>query len=265
MDVGGWDVGAVLLLLATGVAGGALSALVGGASLVTFPVLIAAGLTPQSAVATNMVALTPGNILAWIYDRRQLPPLDRSLWTLVVVSLAGALLGAVLLLATPARMVAFLVPVLMGFATAVFAGSRSIERWIARRMADREAAGTADGGRWASTNAALFPVSVYGGYFGSGVGVLLIAVLSIGAGGDYRATNVLKNFVTSLNSVVAASLFIVTGTVSWGPALIMMAGAMAGALAGARLAMAVPREPMRLAMIALSAALTVAFAWRYWF
>jgi uncharacterized protein len=253
------------LLVVVGIAGGALSALVGGASLVTFPVLIAAGLSPASAVATNMMALTPGNILAWIYDRKQLPPFDRSFGVLVAVSLVGAFIGALLLLATPARMMGFLVPVLMGFATVVFAYSKQIEGWIKRRAAARDVDGTGSGGRWTATNAAVFPVSVYGGYFGSGVGVLLIAVLTIGAGGDYRTTNVVKNFVTSLNSSVACLVFMTQGSVAWAQSLVMMVGALGGALAGARLAQVVPREAMRVAMIALSAALTIGFAWRYWF
>ncbi len=258
------DLAGTALLLAAGVAGGALSALIGGASLVTFPVLMAAGLSPLGAVATNTMALTPGNFLAWIYDRRQLPTFDRSFVVLCAVSLAGALIGALLLIATPVKLLGLLVPVLMGFATLVFAGSRQVERWIARRSAARALGGGDQGGRWATTNAALFPVSIYGGYFGSGVGVLLIAVLSIGSGGDYRATNVLKNFITSLNSIVACGVYLMSDVVVWGPAVAMMTGALIGALAGARLAQTAPREAMRIAMIWLSAALTVAFAWRYW-
>lgn len=253
-----------LVLLATGAAGGALSSLVGGASLVTFPVLLASGLTPNAAVVANTLALTPGNFLAWIYDRGQLPPFDRSFGVLIAVSLAGALLGALLLVATPVRVLSLLVPVLLGFATVVFACSRQIESWIARRSAARHASGAGRPGRWGATNAALFPVSVYGGYFASGVGVLLIAVLSIGAGGDYRTTNVLKNFITSLNSAVACGIYVMTGSVLWTPVLLMMAGALVGGVAGARLAQVVPKEVMRRLIIALSAALTVAFAWRYW-
>jgi uncharacterized membrane protein YfcA len=246
------------LLLATGMAGGLLSTLIGGASLVTFPVLLASGLTPTAAVAANTIALTPGTFLAWIYDRGQLPRVDRSFVQLIAVSLAGATIGALLLIATPTHVLGLLVPALLGFATAVFAFSRHIEAWIARRAA------ASGGGHWGSTNAALFPVSIYGGYFGSGIGVMLIAVLSIGSGGNYRATNVLKNFVTSLNSLVASVVYIGMDAVVWTPVLAMTIGALIGALAGARLAQVAPREAMRRAVILLSAALTVAFAWRYW-
>lgn len=255
----GMDLAGNALLLVTGIAGGAISALVGGASLVTFPVLLASGLSPTAAVAANTLALTPGNFLAWICDRRQLPSFDRSFLVLIAVSLSGAGLGALLLIATPTRVLAALVPALLGFATVVFAFSRSIEAWIARRAAEH-----GSGDRWRATNAALFPVSVYGGYFGSGVGVLLISVLSIGSGGDYRTTNVLKNFVTSLNSAIACGVYVATGVVVWGPVLAMLVGALVGAFLGARLAMVAPKEAMRHAIVGLSAALTLAFAWRYW-
>ena len=110
----------------------------------------------------------------------------------------------------------------------------------------------------------IFPVSLYGGYFGAGVGVLLIGVLSIGTGGDYRSANTTKNLVTSLNSVVAAGVFIAQGAVAWQPTLLMMAGALVGAMIGARLAQVVPHAVMRVVVTAVGALLTAVFAWRYW-
>ena len=239
-----------------------LSALIGGASIITFPVLLATGLSPINAAAVNMVALTPGNVLAWVYDRKQLPPFDASFCWMVAASVCGALVGALLLFATPERTFTLLVPLLLGFSTVLFACSKQVGRWIERRST---ANGKSAESRWKSTIFALLPVSVYGGYFGAGVGVLLIAVLSIGAGGDYRTTNVIKNFVTSLNSTVACVVFVAGGLVVWTPVFAMMAGALFGAYAGARIAMVVPREPMRQAVIVLSTLLTVAYAWRYWF
>src|SRR5580692_11180334 len=91
----------IALLLGAGIVGGTLSALAGGAALITFPALLAAGLDPVIATAANMVALTPGNFIAALYDRSQLPPFDRSFVGLVMASIAGALLGATLLLLTP--------------------------------------------------------------------------------------------------------------------------------------------------------------------
>lgn len=248
-------------LFVTGLVGGAISTLIGGAALITFPVLLATGLSPVEATAVNMVAIMPGSFLAWIYDRKQLPAMDRALGLLAAISISGAVIGALLLLVTPVKTFALLVPLLLGFATTVFACSRQIGRWVERR-AVRNGGSRPEG--WGPAAIALFPVSIYGGYFGAGIGVLLIAALSIGADGNYRRTNVIKNFVASLNGAVACAIMIYGNLVVWPPALAMMAGALIGALAGARLAQVAPREPMRLAVIGVGALLTIAFAWRYW-
>lgn len=253
------DLVTALMLVAAGIIGGAISALVGGAAIVTFPALIAAGLSPVVATATNLVALTPGNFLAALYDRTQLPPLDRAFAGLVAWSLLGAAIGAVLLLLTPERMFAVLLPALLGFATVLFAYAGRISAWLQARAAAQGA-----GAQRRHSVAAMLPVSIYGGYFGAGVGVLLLGVLSVGTGGDYRSANVIKNLVTSLNSMVAASIFIWQGIVSWPATVAMMAGALLGAYIGARIAQVVPREVMRVVVVAMGALLTAAFAWRYW-
>ena len=256
------DIATIGMLAAAGVVGGTISSLVGGAAIVTFPALIAAGLSPVVATATNLVALTPGNFLAALYDRSQLPPVDRAFVALVTASLFGAAFGAMLLLLTPERMFAVFVPALLGFATVLFAYAGRISEWMRARAAARGTAGAPD---WGHTMAAMLPVSIYGGYFGAGVGVLLLGVLSIGTHGDYRSANVTKNLVTSLNSLVAAIVFIVQGMVSWPATFAMMAGALVGAYIGARIAQVVSREVMRVVVVAMGALLTAAFAWRYWF
>jgi uncharacterized membrane protein YfcA len=249
----------IVLLLGAGIVGGTLSALIGGAAIITFPALLATGLNPVLATAANMVALTPGNFVAALYDRGQLPPFDRSFVWLVLASILGALAGAALLLVTPVRVFAALVPLLLGFATVLFACSGRMSAWLRARAAARGRPGIT---HWGSSIAALVPVSIYGGYFG---GVMLLAVLSIGTDGDYRSANVTKNLVTSLNCVVVSAFFVAEGAVSWGPALVMMAGALVGALLGARLAQVLPNEIARSLVVAVGALLTGAFAWRYWF
>src|SRR5437660_1157451 len=103
----------IAFLLGAGVVGGVISSVVGGASIITFPALLATGLNPVLATAANMVALTPGNFVAALYDRSQLPPFDRAFVGLVLASILGAVLGAALLVATPVRVFAMLVPLLM--------------------------------------------------------------------------------------------------------------------------------------------------------
>jgi uncharacterized membrane protein YfcA len=255
------DLPHILLLVVTGIAGGAISSLVGGAALVTYPALLAIGLPPVVATVSNLVALSPGNLLAAIYDRKQLPPFNRSFIGLVAASLIGALAGALVLLRTSERIFEILVPVLLGFATLLFAYAGRINAIMRARAGDKDKSPH----RWEHGVGVILPVSFYGGYFGAGVGVLLIGGLSIGTPGDYRAANVTKNLVTSLNSLVAAAVFIVHGAVPWTPTLIMMAGALVGGLVGARLAQIAPHSLMRMVVVAVGALLTVVFAWRYWF
>lgn len=247
-----------IILVVAGVLGGILSSLVGGAGLVTYPALLSIGLPPVIATVCNLVALTPGNFLAALYDRGQLPPFDRAFVGLIAASLIGALAGALVLLVTPDRVLAYFIPVLMAFATVLFACAGRISAWLRARAAGK---GTK---RWTHSMGVIFPVSFYGGYFGAGVGVLLLGVLSIGTGGDYRSANTTKNLVTSLNSMVAAGVFITQGAVQWQPTLIMMAGALVGGMIGARLAQIVPHAVMRVAVTVVGALLTAVFAWRYW-
>ena len=241
----------MLMLAAAGLIGGIISAMIGGAALITFPALLAVGLPPVTAIAVNMVALTPGNFAAAYYDRTQLPPLDRPFLTLIAVSLAGAVVGALLLLVTPRRVFEVLVPLLLGFATVLFANAGGVASWI-----ERHAGGvaTSEAGRWRASTAAMLPIAVYAGYFGAGVGVLYLAVLSIGTRGDYRAANVTKNLFTSTNNVVSCAIFIGYGLVVWPPVLAMMAGSIVGSLIGARIAKTAPRDVMRRAVVVVGRA-----------
>jgi uncharacterized membrane protein YfcA len=257
------DVPTGSILVAAGIAGGTISALVGGAAVVTFPTLIATGLSPAVATATSLLALVPCNFLAAAYDRAQWPASDRSLIALVLSSLLGAGVGAILLTITPERMFAACVPALLGFATLLFAYGGRISEWIGKRGAAGQ--GDMKERRSAGSIALMTLVSIYGGYFGGGVGVLVLGVLSIETRGDYRAANVMKNLVVGLNGVVASAIFIVQGVIVWPAALLMMAGALIGGLIGARLIQVMRRQMMRAIVVSAGALLTAVFAWRYWF
>ena len=177
------DLHTVLILIGTGVVGGLMASLVGGASVITFPVLLAVGLPPVVATASNLVAVSAGNFLAALTDRTKLPPFNRAFVGLVLASVLGALLGAVLLLATPERLFEFLIPLLLGFATVLFAFAGRITHGCARGRAHAAA-----NGRSSVTSIPLvLPISVYGGYFGAGAGTLLLGVLMIATEGDYRS------------------------------------------------------------------------------
>jgi len=249
-----------LLLFVAGIGAGMLTALVGGAAMVSYPALVAAGLPPQTAIVCNMVASFPGSFFAAMSDRKQLPPFDRAFVVMVLATMAGAALGALLLLVTPQRVFAVLVPLLLGFATVLFAYAKPIGEWARARAAAK--------GRevdFSVTNLkVLLPVSFYGGYFGAGVGVLILGVLSVATRGDYRSANVAKNLVTSLNTGAAAMVFIAKGPVVWAPTLAMMAGTIIGGQIGAAVAKIAPREVMRVAVTVFGAVLTLYFAWTYW-
>lgn len=251
----------VLFLIGIGFGGGILTSLVGGASLLTYPGLVALGLPPISAAVVNLVALMPANLWAAWMDRAQLPRVSLPLMVLLAVSVAGGIAGAWLLLRTPPGVFTLLVPLLLGLSTVLFAYAGHIAQWIERRNSGAEAAAAA---RWRMTTLAMVPVAVYGGYFGAGAGVMLLAILMIVADGDYRSANAIKNLVSGLNSLVASAVFVVQDAVEWIPVAVMTLGGLMGAMLGIRIIRLVPREAMRRFVIGASALLTLVFAWRYW-
>jgi uncharacterized membrane protein YfcA len=161
----------------------------------------------------------------------------------------------------PGRVFEIIVPVLLGFATVIFALADRIGHHIRKRAAHKGREVKFD----VSSLKVLLPVSFYGGYFGAGVGVLLLAVFSIATGGDYRSANVAKNFVSSLNGFVASMIFIARGAVAWPQTLSLMAGMVAGGLAGAYVARVIPAKVARGLIVLVGAALTIVFAKLYWF
>jgi len=248
-------------LAATGVVAGVIASIVGGAAVVIYPALIATGVSPQLAAVSNLASVMPGTMLAALADRSQLPPFDRAFVSLIIASIVGAGIGAAFLLLTPERLFAQIVPLLLGFATLLFAYSERISRWLRKRAEGR---GHAIAFNFASLKVIL-PVSFYGGYFGAGVGILMLGVFSLATGGDYRAANVAKNFVSSLNGFAATLVFATHNAVLWPQTLALAAGAIAGGLIGSYAARVIPRNVVRVLVVAVGAALTVALARRYWF
>src|SRR6478736_1325119 len=229
------DLTTTVFLAGTGIVAGIIAAMVGGAAVVIYPALIATGVPPQLAAVSNL--------------------------GLIIASIVGAGIGAVFLVMTPERMFAQIVPLLLGFATLLFAFSERISRWLRARAAGR---GHAIAFNFASLKVIL-PVSFYGGYFGAGVGILMLGVFSLATGGDYRAANVTKNFVSSLNGFAATLVFATHGAVLWPQTLALAVGTIGGGLIGAYVARIIPRNVVRILVVAVGAVLTIAFARRYWF
>jgi uncharacterized membrane protein YfcA len=255
------DLMTTAFLAGTGIVAGIIATMVGGAAVVIYPALIATGVPPQLAAVSNLASIMPATMLAALADRSQLPPFDRAFVGLISASIVGAGIGAVFLVMTPERMFAQIVPLLLGFATLLFAFSERISRWLRARAAGR---GHAIAFNFASLKVIL-PVSFYGGYFGAGVGILMLGVFSLTTGGDYRAANVTKNFVSSLNGFAATLVFATHGAVLWPQTLALAVGTVAGGLIGSYVARIIPRNVVRLLVVAVGAVLTIAFARRYWF
>lgn len=250
----------ISLLALTGVAAGVIAAVVGGASLVTYPVLIALGMPPIAATVTTNVALVPSNIVAVLSDRAALPPFNIGFVRLLVGSVIGAVFGASLLMATPEKVFELIVPLLLGFATLMFAYSGQIADWI-RARAERR-------GRTISLDVTslklVLPVSFYGGYFGSGVGILMLGVLSVATHGDYRSANAAKNLIMSVNTCIAVLVYIARDAVPWPSTLALMIGSSLGGWIGAWVARVLPRGIIRVLVILFGAVLTMEFVYRYW-
>jgi uncharacterized membrane protein YfcA len=144
----------------------------------------------------------------------------------------------------------------------LFAYSARISQWLANRAA---ATGRLRSHGSATNVAMLLPVSIYGGYFGAGLGVMVLAVLAIVTGGDYRAANAVKNLMVSLNTTVAALLLAAYSVVAWPETAAMAVGSVLGGLLGGTLARIAPPAVIRVVVIFVGALLTLVFAWRYWF
>ena len=189
-----------------------------------------------------------------------MPRWDRSLLGLALVCVAGSVAGAVLLLVTPEKAFTAVVPLLIGFATILFAMSGRVRLWIESRP-------TAGGGARVSADGLrilmLIPVAIYGGYFGAGMSVMLLGILSVGIG-EFRTTNVIKNLLAGLTSLVASIVFVVQGMVAWPPTTVMMVGALIGGFTGGRLVRVLRPELVRWIVIAVGTILTAVYARRYW-
>ncbi|KWV46871.1 permease [Bradyrhizobium macuxiense] len=252
------DVQTGALLLTAGVAGGLINALAGGATLITFPAMLAAGLPAVTANASNAVAISPGHLIAALADRGKLPPPSPRAIVFVLVALLGGTVGAIVLLRLPERLFTLPVPALIAFATLLFACAPQIQSWTVKH---RKAALPSTG----YSGAVLGLACVYGGFFGAGLGVILTAVLSITESNDIRAIKALKNLLATCVSCAATLIFIMQGTVRWPETGAMLVGAIIGGYAGGHLIRILPGQLVRQFVIVAGAAMTVIYAARYWF
>lgn len=246
----------ILLVLLAGVAAGALNAVGGGGTFVALPALVAAGLSPVTANASSTVALVPGTVAsAWVYRRDLTPVGDTSTRALTAVSVIGGLLGAGLLLVLPAVSFDAALPWLLAFATVVLAFGRRVSRAVS------DARGHTVGMSPRAVLLGQLLLAVYGGYFGGAVGIMMLAVWSIGLGLDTSAGNPMRVAQIAAIYLSATGLFLFASDALGAPLLLttMLVGAVAGGVAGAHVARRLPAWLLRSVILATAVTMTVLY------
>ena len=253
-----------LALLFGGVLAGAISAVAGGASFLTFPLLLATGMSPMAANITNWVALSPGNFVALLAYRSELRQLHLaqsdtgpSLRAQMIVSGLGGLTGAGLLLATPELRFEQAVPWLMLLATLIFA----LGDWTRRRLlASGESLRQP---RRPVLLFCLYLLMIYGGYFGSGLGIMLLAMLTVLGETSIHRANAHKNLLIAVLSVGVLGFYFSSEQMQWRYGLPLFIGGLLGGYLGVRLSRHVPDRFIRGAVLAWAAVLTAYMFWKY--
>jgi len=238
------------------VAAGAVNALAGGGTLITFPALIALGLPAVAANVTNTIALAPGHLGATLAQKKDLAGQRARVTRLVPAALLGGLVGGLLLLFTSERVFRQLVPFLILLASALLAVQEPVRAWLLRRLAR--------GSRHASHAEALaivpvFAASIYGGYFGAGLSVIVLAALGLLVDDSLTRLNATKQAIGFAANGAAAVLFLFSGQVHWAVGLVMAVGAVAGGALGGRLAGRVRPATLRRVVVTVGVLVGLAY------
>ena len=251
---------------------GAINSVSGGGTLITFPVLLGLGMNSIRANATSTVALWPAVIAAMWGYRQEMRGVGGWTWLIGAPSLIGGLAGAFLLLKTPSRDFDRIAPFLVLGATILFMGHGAISRWLRTRQAQADAeeeAPAALGALQPSTMAWFLAfqlgVGIYGGYFGAGIGILMLASLGIMGLTNIHRMNGLKSFGAFCMNGVAVFWFAANGKVDWPVAISMMAGSIAGGYLGSRMARRVGQLAVRRIIIGVGFAATISLLFRVHF
>jgi uncharacterized membrane protein YfcA len=239
-----------LPLVLAGLLAGTMNAVAGGGSFVSFPVMVLMGLPPIAANASSTVALFPGTLAStWAYRDGLCGIAGISLRVLLPISVAGGLIGAILLLVTPGSVFDAAVPWLLLLATLTFAGGRQLGDWLRRYIRIGRSAFLV----------IQFILSVYGGYFGGAIGLMMMAVWVLITSAELKTMAATRTLLVSAANGSAVLCFAVAGAVRWPEMLAMMISAIAGGYYGARFARHLPPSVLRWFVVALSATVTVAF------
>lgn len=245
------------LLFAGGLLAGFINVMAGGAGFMTFPLLLAAGMTEIEANASNFVAVLPANVVGTFVYRRELKKVRRYLGLRLCLAAVGGVLGSWILVHTGQEAFEKVIPWLLTFATASFAFGPWIKNKLERDFAF-------DGRRWMWLSFVLeFVVFVYGGYFGLGMGIVMFAIYSIFSHMTIHQANAIRNVTITLMTVISISIFAQAGVIRWAPSLVMMSGSMISGYFTAKVAMRIPHHFVRRGILVWAVCLTALAFWRY--
>jgi uncharacterized membrane protein YfcA len=244
-----------LLVGLAALAAGAINALAGGGTLITFPMLTAVGIPAVAANVTNTVALSPGYLGATLAQAKDLRDQRRRMWLLLPASALGGIVGGILLLNTGERLFRDLVPYLIILASTLLAVQDPVRAWLVRRAGEKGTAVTSEKG-------AILPAflaAIYGGYFGAGLSVIVLAVLGLTLDDSLTRLNALKQAISFSVNITAAIFFLFSGKVVWSAALVMAVGALIGGTLGGRLAGRIQPAVLRKVVVTIGFAVAIIY------
>ena len=241
----------VLLVLATGLGAGVLSSTVGVASLLSFPVLVALGLPPVVANVSNTLGMIPAGLGGVVGYRQEVREGGRLSVVIVVVCAIGAVLGAALLLGLPPGVFETVVPFLILFTCLLVGVQPRVSGWLRARHERQHGEQLAERRQMSPLTTFFATVTgMYGGYFGAGAGVMMVAVLGLGTDLELRVVNGLKTLSLMVGNIVAGLIFIVVADPRWDVAAVLAAGSLVGGYVGARIGRKLPDAVFRWAVVA---------------
>jgi uncharacterized membrane protein YfcA len=249
-----------VILFAGAFIAGAMNSIAGGGTLISFPLLIWFGLDPRVGNATNAVALWPGFFGGLFGFRRELADSKTLLVRLGLISVIGGAVGAGLLILTPSQVFAHMVPFLILFATVLFMVQSPLNRWL--RLQPIAAKPSASW--WLGALVFQFFSAIYGGYFGAGNSILMLAVLGLLGLHDIHRANGIKNFLGICINSIAILGFAFSHLVSWPEGLLMAVASLLGGYVGARMAMRIGKIFVRRAVIIIGFVIATLMLWRLW-
>ena len=244
-----------LLAALAAVGAGMVNALAGGGTLITFPTLIAMGLPAVGSNVTNTVALVPGYIGGTLAQRQHLAGQKKRLYLLLPAGVLGGLIGGFLLLQTGEKLFTALVPFLILLASILLALQDPMKAWVQKRLAKA-------GGQSLPESTAFLPMvlaAVYGGYFGAGLSVIILATLGLTLEDSLTRLNAIKQFIAFATNLAAAVYFLFSGQVVWLLALVMAVGALAGGALGGKLANVIKPTTLRWIVVSIGVVVAVIY------